>query len=80
MADSQVPWGVEALGGDDREAGVEDQAELVPGDDRRPDDPARRAAVHGRTRAGATVVEAAFEPLGVRFTPRGSRGGHCQGG
>ena len=39
MADSQVPWGVEALSGDDQRAGVEDQAELVLGRHRRQDDP-----------------------------------------
>jgi hypothetical protein len=37
MADSQVPWGVDALAG---------QAELVPGDDRGSDDPATRPAGH----------------------------------
>ena len=56
MADAQVPWGVEALTGAITRAGVEDQAELVPGRDRRPDDPARRAARDVQAR-GATVVE-----------------------
>ena len=36
MADSQVPWGVDALARRDQRAGVEDEAELVPGRDRRP--------------------------------------------
>ena len=44
MADSQVPWGVDALSGDDQRAGLEDEAELVPGRHRRPDDPAGRPA------------------------------------
>ena len=50
MADSQVPWGVEALGGHDQRASVEDQAELVPGRHRRQDDPAARPAAHVQAR------------------------------
>ena len=50
MADSQVPWGVDGAGWRDQRAGVEDQAELVPGRDRRQDDPARRAALHVEAR------------------------------
>ena len=42
MADSQVPWGVRRSERHDQRTGVEDQAELVPGRDRRQDDPARR--------------------------------------
>ena len=42
MANSQVPWGLEALNGTISRPGVEDQAELVPDRDRRQDDPARR--------------------------------------
>ena len=34
MADAQVPWGLEALSWRDHRAGVEVEAELVPGDDR----------------------------------------------
>ena len=45
MADSQVPWGVEALERRDHQAGVEIEAELVPGRDRRQDDPGRRPAL-----------------------------------
>ena len=48
MADSQVPWGVEALGGTISDAGVADQAELVPRRHRRPHDPAAGAALDGR--------------------------------
>ena len=50
MADSQVPWGVEALNGDDHRAGVEDQAELVPGGHRRQDDPTCSPASDVQTR------------------------------
>ena len=55
MADSQVPWGVEALAGKVT-AGVEGQAELLSGgaDDRMIPPPAQRAMAE---RAGATVVE-----------------------
>ena len=42
MADSQVPWGVEALGRDNQRAGVEEQAELVPGRERGSDDSSAR--------------------------------------
>ncbi len=40
MADSQVPWGVDALSGTISEACVAEQAKLVPRHDRGPDDPA----------------------------------------
>ena len=40
MADSQVPWGVDALSGTISEPAWRTQAELVPRRDRRPDDPA----------------------------------------
>jgi hypothetical protein len=56
MADSQVPWGVDALGGPVTEPAWEVQAQLVfcP---RRQDDSLSRTAIHSET-AGATVVEA----------------------
>ena len=58
MADSQVPWGVDALHGEVTRPGVAQQAELVSRRHRRPDDPAAaQRAMAGR--AGATVVEAA---------------------
>ena len=44
MADSQVPWGVEALERHDQRACLAEQAELVPRRDRRPDDPSAGAA------------------------------------
>ena len=53
MADSQVPWGLQALRRDGQRTSVEDQAELVPSGHRRPDDPSCRAA----KRANATIVE-----------------------
>ena len=44
MADSQVPWGVDALGQRGQRACLAEQAELVPRCDRRSDDPASGAA------------------------------------
>jgi pimeloyl-ACP methyl ester carboxylesterase len=44
MADSQVPWGVDALSGTISEPALAQQAELVPRHDRRQDDPTARAA------------------------------------
>ena len=56
MADSQVPWGVEALERHDHQARMEDEAELVPGRHRRQDD--SPPAQHFMSkRAGSTVVE-----------------------
>ena len=55
MADSQVPWGVEALGGAITEPAWRSEAELVPCD-RRPDDPHAAQRLMAK-RAGATVVE-----------------------
>ena len=43
LADAQVPWGVDALGGHYHQGRVAEQAELVPPHDRRPDDSPRRA-------------------------------------
>jgi hypothetical protein len=57
MADSQVPWGVEALNGTTDRAGLATQAELVP--DRRRHDPAPPRSEPCRARTGATVAEAA---------------------
>ena len=53
MADSQVPWGVDALGGDDQRAGMEDEAELVSGlttDDQMIPPAAQRVDVQARRR------------------------------
>jgi pimeloyl-ACP methyl ester carboxylesterase len=48
MADSQVPWGVDALSGSITEPAWRDQAELVPAGHRRPDDSPAGAAFHVR--------------------------------
>ena len=72
MADSQVPWGVDALGGTVTEPGVAAQAELVPRRQRRPDDPAAGPARHGRThrRLGPRGRR---QPLGLRLAAAGRR-------
>ena len=49
MADSQVPWGVEALAGAVTEPAWRTQAELVSRRHRRPHDPARRPARRWRS-------------------------------
>ena len=58
MADSQVPWGVDALGGTISEAAWRNKPSwyLVATDDRMIPPPAQRSMAE---RAGATVVEAA---------------------
>jgi len=56
MADSQVPWGLGAQRRGDRTR-VEDEAKLVPGLYRRPDDSLGRAARDVEAR-GSTVAEA----------------------
>ena len=67
MADSQVPWGVGGAGGRGQRAGMEDQAELVPGRDRGQDDPAAGAARD--VQAGrATVSRGAGKPRGLRLS------------
>ena len=50
MADSQVPWGVEALSGTIKEPAWKTKRELVPGRNRRQDDPSPGAAVHVEAR------------------------------
>ena len=50
MADSQVPWGVEALAGAVTDPAWKAQAELVPRRHRRPDDPAAGPARDGQAR------------------------------
>ena len=58
MADSQVPWGVGALGRHDHRGRVAEQAKLVSDRDRRSDDPGpAQREMSGR--AGATVEETA---------------------
>ena len=78
MADSQVPWGVEALGGADQRAGVEDEAKLVPGLHRRQDDPARRPArdVQARRFNGG---RGQGQPRRVRVAAAGGRFAHREG-
>ena len=56
MADSQVPWGLEALNGAVSEPAWKTKAELVPRVDRRQDDSSGRAALMSK-RAGSTVTE-----------------------
>jgi len=56
MADSQVPWGLQALSGAVSETSVEDQAELVPSVTEDQNDPGCRAANNAK-RANATIVE-----------------------
>ncbi len=48
MADSQVPWGVEALNGTISDPAWGTKPSWYPGRDRRPDDPAASAAVDGK--------------------------------
>ena len=72
MADSQVPWGVEALNGAVSEPRVEDQAELVSGRHGRPHDPARRAASHVQAR-GSDGGRGRRQSCGVRLAAGGGR-------
>ena len=60
-------------------AGLEDQAELLPGRDRRPDDPSRRAAadVEARGRDGG---RGQGEPLRLRVAAAGGRVADREGG
>ena len=66
MADSQVPWGVEALNGAVTEPAWRSKPSwyLVATDDRMIPPPAQRAMSE---RAGATVVEARRQPLDLRL-------------
>jgi hypothetical protein len=70
MADSQVPWGVEALNGTISRASLAQQAELVPDRHRRPDDPAARAGDHvqahrrERRRGGWQPLDLCLEAAG----------------
>ena len=78
MADSQVPWGVEALQRQHQRARVEDEAELVPGRHRRQDDPARRAARHVQAR-GLDGRRGQGQPRHLRVPARGRRINHREG-
>ena len=72
MADSQVPWGVNALGGEVTAAGVGQQAQLLSRRHRRPHDPARRAAFHvqARRRQGGRKAR---QPRHLRVAAEGRR-------
>jgi pimeloyl-ACP methyl ester carboxylesterase len=71
MANSQVPWGVDALGGT-----ITDPAwrstELVPRNHRGPDGPAASAADDGRA-GGRDDGRGSSEPLGFPVAPGGGR-------
>ena len=85
MADSQVPWGLEALNGAVSAAGVAHEAELVPGRDRRQDDPAARSAIDVKAR-GRHSRRGQRQPCHLRIA--GGRSGfvdqegrqRCEGG
>ena len=78
MADSQVPWGVERARRHDHRTRLADQAELVPGRRRRPDDPAARPARHGRARRRHRH-RGPRQPLGLRLPARGGSRPHHPG-
>ena len=61
----------------DQRAGVEDQAQLVPGRDRRQDDPAAGAAVHVEAR-GFDGRRGQGQPRGLRLEARRSGRAHPQ--
>ena len=76
MADSQVPWGVNALGGTITEAAwrIKPSWYLVATEDRMIPPPAQRAMAE---RTGATVTEVPAQPLGLRIpASSGSRPHH----
>ena len=78
MADSQVPWGVEALSGAVTAPAWKSKPSyyLVAADDRMIPPPAQRMMAQ---RAGSTVVETRWQPRGVCFQTRGSRRAHRAG-
>ena len=78
MADSQVPWGVEALNRHDQPAGLEDQAELVLGCHGRPDDSAARPAFHVQAR-GSDGRGGLRQSRGLRLSARCGRRADRQG-
>ena len=79
MADSQVPWGVEALARRGDRAGVEVEAELVPRRHRRPHDPAAGAADDGQAR-GREGDRSAGQPCDLCVAARSGRQDHRAGG
>jgi pimeloyl-ACP methyl ester carboxylesterase len=78
MADSQVPWGIDALGGTISEAAWRSKPSwyLVATDDRMIPPPAQRSMAE---RAGSTVVEVAGSPLDLPVTARSSGWAHRTG-
>ena len=62
----------------DHQGGVEGQAELVHGNEGRPDDPAGRAADDGQAR-GRDGSRGRGEPLHLRVSTRVRRRAHCEG-
>ena len=78
MADSQVPWGVDALERHDQRTGVEDQAELVPGRHRGQDDPAARSTPHVKARR-FDGRRGEGQPRDLRVAAEGGRGTHRDG-
>ena len=79
MADSQVPWGVGRARRRDQRAGVEDEAELVPGRHRRQDDPAAGPAPHVQAR-GLDGRRGRRQPLHLRVAAAGGGSAHRAGG
>ena len=78
MADSQVPWGVEALNGAVGQAAWKTQAQLVPGGHGGPDDPARRPEVH--VQAGQLHRRRGEgQPRRLRVPAAGGGGAHPEG-
>ena len=67
MADSQVPWGLAALRVPER-AGLEDEAQLVLGGDRRPDDPSGRPTHHVAA-CGVDGRRGSGKPCDLRLPP-----------
>ena len=78
MADSQVPWGVDALSAADHRAGVEVQAELVPGRHGGQDDSSRRAALDVEARR-LDGRRGQGQPRRLRVAARGGGVPHREG-
>ena len=78
MADSQVPWGVDALGGTITEPAWRSKPSwyLVTTEDRMIPPPAQRQMSE---RAGSTVVEVSGQPFGLRLATSGRRRAHRDG-
>ena len=72
MADSQVPWGVDALGGTVTEPGWRLKPSWYLVASRRPDDPAAGPARHGRTRR-RVGPRGRRQPLGLRLAAASRR-------